>query len=80
MSDDHTDISVTRARQGRWGRPVFWVLTISTCLAVVALIAAWMVQSNDLTSVQDSEHPSAAVVTHYAGPVPTPTRSPATPG
>jgi hypothetical protein len=80
-SDEHTDISVTRARQGRWGRPVFWVLTVSTSLAVVAMIGAWVVQSNNLSAVQDSEHPSAAVVAHYAGPAPTPTRSPApTPG
>jgi len=45
------------------------------------MIGAWVVQSNNLSAVQDSEHPSAAVVAHYAGAAPTPTRSPApTPG
>ena len=78
MTDEHTDISATRARQGRRGLSVFWVLTISTGLAVIALVGAWMFQSKGLTAVQDSEHPSAAVVAHYAGPGPTPTRSPAT--
>ncbi len=33
--------NVTRARQGRWGRHVFWVLVFSTLLAALGLFAAW---------------------------------------
>ncbi len=34
-------LNATRARQGRWGRPVFWVLVFGTLLAALALFAAW---------------------------------------
>ena len=38
---DHPVLAATPARQGRLGRPVFWVLVISTLLAAVALVIAW---------------------------------------
>ncbi len=76
--DDHAiDLDATPARQGRLGRPVFWVLVGSTSLAVVALFAAWAFQSDKLRSVQDNERPSAAEVQHYSSAAPVPTRSPA---
>ena len=79
QSEDHpTDISATSARQGRWGRPVFWVLTASTTLAVAALAGAWLFRSGDLTSVQNNERPSSAEVAHFASPSPTPAPTPAT--
>lgn len=34
-------LNVTRARQGRWGRHVFWVLVFSTLLAALGMFAAW---------------------------------------
>ncbi|PZQ64919.1 MAG: hypothetical protein DI570_03635 [Phenylobacterium zucineum] len=34
-------LNATRARQGRWGRHVFWVLVFSTVLAALAMFAAW---------------------------------------
>ncbi len=37
-------ISETRARQGRWGRPVFWVLTFSTLMAAIAVFAAYVLE------------------------------------
>jgi hypothetical protein len=41
-SDDHAPrLSETRARQGRWGRPVFWVLAFSLMLAVAAMLGVW---------------------------------------
>jgi hypothetical protein len=70
QSEDHpTDISATRARQGRWGRSVLWVLITSTTLAVAALIGAWYFQSAKLASAPDTERPSSAQVAHYAPPV-----------
>ncbi len=33
--------TTTRARQGRWGRHVFWVLVCSTLLAALGMFAAW---------------------------------------
>lgn len=40
-SDHHPVVPATRARQGRLGRPIFWVLVISTLLAAIALAIAW---------------------------------------
>jgi hypothetical protein len=71
--DHHTDLSVTEARQGRWGRPVFWVLVISTTLAVLALIGVWIAQSGQFTTVQNKE---AARAAQMAGPPPLPSSTP----
>jgi len=34
-------VNATRARQGRWGQHVFWVLVFGTLLAALGLFAAW---------------------------------------
>jgi len=34
-------LNATRARQGRWGRHVFWVLVFGTLLAALGMFAAW---------------------------------------
>lgn len=34
-------MKATRARQGSWGRHIFWVLIISTVLAALALFASF---------------------------------------
>jgi hypothetical protein len=43
MSDTSPPVhtSATRARQGRWGRHMVWVLLASTSLGALALLAAW---------------------------------------
>lgn len=45
-------LNATRARQGRWGRHVFWVLVVSTVLAALALFGAWTWRAPDLASVE----------------------------
>ena len=45
-------LNATRARQGRWGRHVFWVLIISIVLAALALFGAWTFRANDLAAVE----------------------------
>lgn len=45
-------LNATRARQGRWGRHVFWVLVVSTVLAALALFGAWSYRANDLASIE----------------------------
>lgn len=53
--DTHPDaprINATRARQGRRGQHIFWILIVSTVLAAVALFAAWGFQSDDLAAVE----------------------------
>ncbi|UAL10491.1 hypothetical protein [Caulobacter segnis] len=45
-------LNATRARQGRWGKHVFWVLIASTVLAAIALFGAWTWRAPDLASVE----------------------------
>lgn len=55
------ETSATRARQGRSGLPMIWVLSGSLVLACVALLAVWALRWGDLgrahsrTSVSHSE-------------------------
>ncbi len=53
-TQDHPVVAATRARQGRWGKHVLWVLIISTALAAVVLMMTWGANSNKLGSVQDN--------------------------
>ncbi|HVK42732.1 MAG: hypothetical protein K0Q62_167 [Phenylobacterium sp.] len=43
-------LNATRARQGRFGVHMFWVLVVSTALAALALFAAWSWRADDLAS------------------------------
>lgn len=45
-------LNATRARQGRYGQHIFWILVVSTVLAALALFGAWGFRSNDLASVE----------------------------
>ena len=53
-------VAATPARQGRWGRHVFWVLVASTILAAVALFGAWGMRSGDLQRADNASRPTAA--------------------
>jgi hypothetical protein len=53
-------LNATRARQGRWGRHVFWVLIISTVLAAAALFGAWGMRSGDLARVENTRGATTA--------------------
>lgn len=54
-ADSHPDaprINATRARQGRRGQHIFWILIVSTVLAAIALFGAWGFRSGDLAAVE----------------------------
>jgi hypothetical protein len=53
-------LNATRARQGRWGRHIFWILVISTVLAAAGLLGAWGLRSGDLASVEHNRGVSNA--------------------
>ncbi|MBP7651070.1 MAG: hypothetical protein KA085_11700 [Phenylobacterium sp.] len=59
---DHPILNATRARQGRFGRHVFWVLLVSTALAAMALFGAWTWQADNLasTEVNNARQPADA--------------------
>jgi hypothetical protein len=63
LEQHHPAVNATRARQGRWGKHVFWVLVISTVLAAAALFGAWGLRSGDLAGV---EHTKGATTSQEA--------------
>jgi hypothetical protein len=56
----HPVLSETRARQGGFGRHVFWVLLVSTLLAAIGLFAAWALKSDDLAAGKSKATPAEA--------------------
>ncbi|CAN5288394.1 hypothetical protein BH10PSE3_BH10PSE3_40750 [soil metagenome] len=60
-------LNATRARQGRRGLHVFWVLIISTVLAAAALFGAWSMRSGDLAGVEHNNGASSSQeARHYS--------------
>jgi hypothetical protein len=53
-------LEATQARQGRWGRHVFWMLAASTFLAVVALFGSWAFNARDLAAADATSTPTTA--------------------
>jgi hypothetical protein len=45
-------VGVTRARQGRLGRHVLWILLAAMLLVVLGFLATWTWKSGDLASVE----------------------------
>jgi len=65
-------LGATRARSGRLGRPVFWVLLFSTLLAALALFAAWTWRSGDLAAVEPNNGRQAMDAQAFDAPAPAP--------
>lgn len=70
-------LPATEARQGRPGRPVLWVLLISTALAALALVGAWVWRADDLaaTAPNNAREPADAQAFDEAAPAPVQTPS-----
>lgn len=60
LEQDHPTVNATRARQGRYGKHVFWLLIISTVLAAAALFGAWGMRSGDLAGVEHTKGATTA--------------------
>jgi hypothetical protein len=71
-ASSHTVVGATRARQGRYGRHVFWVLLISTILAAIALTVAWGWRSGDLASTEPHNARQAADAAQFQAVDPAP--------
>lgn len=63
-------LNATRARQGRWGRHMLWVLLFGTLLAAIGLFAAWTWEASDLASA-NSNNGSSKAATVFHAPEPT---------
>jgi hypothetical protein len=71
--DTHSPIlSATRARQGRWGQHVFWVLVFGTLLAALGLFAAWTWRADELASTQPTQFEAQAQAKGFDTPQPPP--------
>ena len=57
-ADHVTRIGATRARGGRWGKHLLWVLIASTVMAAVALAGVWGMRSGELASVEGNQRAS----------------------
>ncbi len=60
MTDSTSKVrtTATRARQGRWGRHMIWVLLVSVVLAAGGMVAVWMWRSGDFNSAQHKTAPT----------------------
>jgi hypothetical protein len=74
-----TRLNVTRARQGRPGKPIVWVLGISTVLAAAVLFGAWAMRSNDFAAVEANNGDTPAAAQNFSTPEPTPRQNTTTP-
>jgi len=63
-------IGVTRARQGRLGRNVLWVLLVALFLVVLGFFAAWTWKAPQLASVEPNNGAERADVQPFNAPPP----------
>lgn len=75
-SGGHTVLNATRARQGRFGRHVFWVLLVSTTLAALALFAAWTWRAPDLADANSDNGGMKPAARVFNAPEPQPLQTP----
>ena len=69
-SNPRQTIGVTRARQGRLGRNILWVLIIGTLLVVLGFLATYTWKAGDFASVQPGHAARETNAGHFAAPPP----------
>jgi hypothetical protein len=69
----HPVLAATPARQGRYGRHMFWVLVIGTLLAAIGLFLAWTWKAPSLAR-DDAKiaHSHAQSAPTFSAPAPAP--------
>ena len=65
-------LNATRARQGRFGKHMFWVLLFGTLLAALGLFAAWTSRAPDLASIEPSVQTRQVNAQEFNAPQPAP--------
>jgi len=68
-------LSATRARQGRFGRHMLWVLLFSTLLAALGLFAAWTWKAPALQA-SDAGKDTRPAAHGFNAPAPAPLANP----
>jgi hypothetical protein len=65
-----TTLGATRARQGRLGRHVLWVLLVSLLLVVLGFFAAWTWKAPDLNRAESKARTHAVDARKFDAPAP----------
>jgi len=65
-------LNATRARQGRFGKHMIWVLIFGTLLAALGLFAAWTFKGKDLASVEEHNAKKPVLAQSFDAPSPAP--------
>lgn len=68
-------VGATRARQGRPGRHVLWVLVFGLLLVILGFVAAYAWKADDLASTGTDSRRSAATSELFTAPEPAPINS-----
>jgi hypothetical protein len=71
-STPRTTVGVTRARQGRLGRHVLWVLIATLLLVVLGFLATWTWKAGDLASVEPNNGKEQVDAQAFDAPPPAP--------
>jgi hypothetical protein len=69
-SEDRPTVGATRARQGRMGRNIFWVLVFGLALTILGFAATWAWKAGDLASTQPTSAAQGADAASYNAPRP----------
>lgn len=78
-SSSRQTLGATRARQGRFGRHVLWVLLFGTLLAALGLFAAWTWRADDLAATEAGAAREAMSAEAFEQPPSAPVATPAPP-
>jgi hypothetical protein len=71
--DGHPTLAATSARQGRFGKHMFWVLVVGTLLAAIGLFLAWTWKAPALARTDNQlANTRAAAAPGYDAPNPAP--------
>ncbi|WP_395674091.1 hypothetical protein [Phenylobacterium sp.] len=71
-------LGVTRARQGRSGRHVLWVLIVALVLVVIAFAATYAFKADDFASATSDNGRASAGQATFDAPAPAPSNARAT--
>lgn len=69
-SQERPTLGATRARQGRIGRNILWVLVFGIALTILGFAATWAWKAGDLASTEPNNAPQQADVAHFDAPQP----------
>lgn len=69
-SQERPTVGVTRARQGRMGRDIFWVLVFGIALTVLGFAATWAWKAGDLAATEPRSAASKSAAASFNAPAP----------